>query len=291
MEEKDTDILDVETNVESEDEEIDIVEDEPTEDAEHTEEETEEESEEEETEEPEGEFNVDDLEFDENGDLIIPDDIDKGISNAEDGKETEVVEEKPDAKDVEIKSLKQRLEELVSQSKDTLKKLGVEGDDVLKGLAELAAETDGVSTEEYLKARAEEKAKADAEAIAHQTEFEKIAAADLAELQAKFPETKSYKHIKDMPKEILAEFAKNRDLGLPAVKAYAAANPDGIRESAVASAKAEKSGKEHLQSSVPKGSKSTAIKMTRTELNEWRGLFPDKSDKEIVALYRKTAKK
>jgi hypothetical protein len=30
--------------------------------------------------------------------------------------------------------------------------------------------------------------------------------------------------------------------------------------------------------------------MTRSELNEWRGLFPGKSDKEIVALYRKTSK-
>lgn len=232
----------------------------------------------EEVEEPKG-FNVDDLEYDENGDIIIPEDeeVKEEISEEE---ETPKVDER----DAKIKDLEERLAELTSQSKDTLKKLGIENEDVLRGLADLAAETDGVSTEEYLAKKAEV-ARA---AIAEQTEFEKVFAADLAELQAKYPETKAYKHIKDMPKEILDEFAKNRDLGLSAVKAYAAANPDGIRESAVASVKAAKNGKEHLQSSVPKGSKTTAIKMTRSELNEWRGLFPGKSDKEIVALYRKT---
>lgn len=275
MEEKDiateTDVID------------DVVEDVEEVAIEETEEVTEEEVGEdadEEVEEPKG-FDIDDLEYDENGDIIIPEDeeVKEEISEEE---ETP----KADERDAKIKDLEERLAELTSQSRDTLKKLGIDNEDVLRGLADLAAETDGVSTEEYLAKKAE----AARAAIASQTEFEKVAAADLAELQAKYPETKAYKHIKDMPKDILAEFANNRALGLPAVKAYAAANPDGIRESAVASVKAAKSGKDHLQSSVPKGSKTTAIKMTRSELNEWRGLFPGKSDKEIVALYRKTAK-
>lgn len=275
MEEKDiateTDVID------------DVVEDVEDVAIEETEEVTEEEVGEdadEEVEEPKG-FDIDDLEYDENGDIIIPEDeeVKEEISEEE---ETPKVDER----DAKIKDLEERLAELTSQSRDTLKKLGIDNEDVLRGLADLAAETDGVSTDEYLAKKAE----AARAAIASQTEFEKVAAADLAELQAKYPETKAYKHILDMPKEILAKFAKNRDLGLSAEEAYAAANPNGIRESAVASVKAAKNGKEHLQSSVPKGSKTTAIKMTRSELNEWRGLFPGKSDKEIVALYRKTSK-
>jgi hypothetical protein len=228
-------------------------------------------------------FDIDDLEYDENGDVIIPEEEgDKEIS--EEKEETSKAEDERDSK---IKSLEERLAELTSRSKDTLKALGIESEDVLDGLAALTAETEGISVEEYLARRTEAKKAT----IKSQADFEAVAAADLAALQATFPETKNYKHIKDMPKEILAEFAKNRDLGLPAVKAYAAANVDGIRASTVASVKAEKSGKEHLQSAAPKGAKSTAIKMSRNELNEWRGLFPGMSDRDIVALYRKTAKK
>ena len=237
--------------------------------------------------EPEG-FNIDDLEYDENGDIIIPDETAEEASS--ESVEEKEKEEEParDPKDDEIDALKNELAALKSQSLDTLKKLGVDTQDAMDGLASLAAETANVSKEEYIRQREEEKAKERADAIAAQTDYEQIAANDLAELQAKYPETKAYKHVKDMPAEILRKFARNRDLGLSAEEAYAAANPDGIRQSVATSVKREVSGKEHLQSNVPKGSNKTAVKMSRAEFKQWREMFPNKTGKEIVALYRKT---
>lgn len=240
-------------------------------------------------EQEEGGFNIDDLEYDENGDIIIPDETAEETSS-ETVENTAAKEPERDPKDDTIAALKRKLEDLEAQAKDTLKKLSVDTDDVMDGLASLAAETEDISKEEYIRKRDEARAKANAEAVAAQTQFEQLAANDLAELQAKYPETKAYKHIKDMPEAILGEFAKYRDLGLSAEKAYAAANPDGIRQSVATSVKREVSGKEHLQSNVPKGSNKAAIKIPRAQMEEWREMFGDRhlSDKEIVALYRKT---
>lgn len=235
-------------------------------------------------------FDIDDLEYDENGDIIIPDETAEGTSS-EDVENTAAKEPERDPKDDTIAALKRELEDLKAQGLDTLKKLGVDTDDVMDGLVSLAADTNGDTKEEYIRKRDEARAKAAADAAAEQADYEKIAAQDLAELQAKYPETKDYKHVRDMPEEILSEYAKYRGLGLSAEKAYAAANPDGIRQSVATSVKREVSGKEHLQSSVPKGSKSSAVKITGAQMEEWRGYFPGKSDKEIVALFRKTASK
>ena len=241
-----------------------------------------------------GGFDIDDLEYDENGDIIIPDETADGTSNETVGetveKKEEAKEPERDPKDDTIDALRRELEGIKAQALDTLKKLGVDTDDAIDGLTSLAAETDGVSKEDYIRIREQARAKEIADAIEKQTAFEQIAAKDLAELQAKYPETKAYKHVKDMPADILRKFARNRDLGLSAEEAYAAANPDGIRTSVAASVKREVSGKEHLQSNVPKGSNKTAVKMTSAELEYWREIFGDRhlSDKEIVALYRKT---
>ena len=241
-------------------------------------------------EEDSGKFDIDDLEYDENGDIIIPDETAEETSSETVEKEEKEEAKEPvkDPKDDTIASLRRELEDLKAQSIDTLKKLGVETNDAKDGLATLAAETADIPKDEYLRQQAEARAKADAEAVTRQTAFEKVAAQDLAELQAKYPETKAYKHVKDMPQETLREFARYRDMGLSAEKAYAAANPDGIRVNVATSVKREVSGKEHLQSNVPKGSKSTAVKMSRAEIAEWRSIFPHKSDKELVSLYRKT---
>ena len=240
-----------------------------------------------------GGFDIDDLEYDENGDIIIPDDTaeeasSEPVENAENKEEAKQPEKDP--KDDTIEALRHELDDIKAQALDTLKKLGVDTEDAMDGLASLAAETDGDTKEEYIRKRDEARAKEIADAKERQTAFEQVAAQDLAELQAKYPETKAYKHVKDMPADILRKFARNRDLGLSAEEAYAAANPDGIRTSVAASVKREVSGKEHLQSNVPKGSNKTAVKMSRAELEEWREIFGDRklSDKEIVALYRKT---
>ncbi len=282
--ENENDILD--TEIEEDVVDVEIEEDESAETEDEAVEET---GEAEDAEEDNGGFDIDDLEYDENGDIIIPDETAEEASSETVENEEEAKEPEKDPEDDTASALKRELEDLKAQAKDTLKKLGVDTDDVMDGLVSLAAETDGDTNEEYIRKRDEARAKADADAVAAQADYEGIAARDLAELQAKYPETKAYKHVKDMPDEILKEYARYRDLGLSAEKAYAAANPDGIRQSVATSVKREVSGKEHLQSSIPKGSKSTAIKMTRAQRDQWRELFPGKSDKEIVALFRKTA--
>ena len=280
--EKDTLDTEIEEDV------VDVEIEEETAEVEETVEEAEETTE---SEEDKGGFDIDDLEYDENGDIIIPDDTaEESSSETVEEEKHEKSDSEPvkDSRDERIKDLERKLADLEAQSLDTLKKLGVDSKDAMDGLASLAAETENLTKEEYLAKQAEERQKAQDAALAAQTEFEKVAAADLAELQANFPETKEYKHVKDMPKEVLAKFAKYRDLGVPAKDAYAAANIDGIRSGVATATKKQADGKAHLQSSIPKGSKNTAVKMTRSEINERRGIFPGKSDKEIVALFRKT---
>ena len=162
----------------------------------------------------------------------------------------------------------------------------------MEGLVSLAAEADGVTPQEYLQKKASADRDAQARALLQQQEFEKLATADLAELHAAYPETQQYKHIRELPDDIKKKFGRFRDAGLSAKEAYAAANPDGIRTQ-VATAVKKKSlhdSKSHLQTTVPKGSKDNSIVMPKSELARWRDIFPEKTDKEIIALYKKTAK-
>ena len=273
----------------------------------------------------EAETEEDDLEYDEDGNIVIPEDEEDNEQpeEEEDGEDAEADEdegedddgekqpadddgqddeeekpaEKPEAKpdDGENARLKARVAELESQAKDTLKRLGAkEQSDVLKGLAELAAEAEGLSTEDYQKQRAEADRKEQAESLLLMVEFEKVATADLSELKSHYPELRNLDHVRNLPDGVREKFAKYRDMGLPAKDAYAAANPDGIRNNiAEAVKKQEKtdSGKSHLRSSVPKRSTDSSVTMSRAELAEWREMFPHKSDREIMRLYKQTAEK
>ena len=256
----------------------------------------------------------DEFEYDEDGNIIIPEvvfDEDETLeddeesveegeteeeSEEEKSEETEEVTEptntKADDKDAKIAELEAKYAKLEAQSKDTLSKLGVNEEDVMKGLVSLAAEVDGDSPEEYLKKKAEKDRTLRAEALLRQQEFEKIATADIAELHATYPETKQYKHVLDLPNDIKMKFGRFRDAGLSAKEAYAAANPDGIRSNVATAVKKQSlhESKSHLRTSVPKGSKDDGITMSRSELSRWRDLFPNKSDKEIISLYKSTAK-
>lgn len=249
----------------------------------------------------------DEFEYDEDGNIIIPDVIDeddeedeeaeknqdeKTDNNKNEGleKSDEVVEpdtKKPDEKDEEIAKLKNELNALKIQGKETLSKLGVSSDDVLEGLERLAAESDDISLDEYKKNKAESERNNAALKMLQKAEFEKKMAADLAEVQAAYPETKKYSKMTEI--DNFAKFGKFRDLGLSPKEAYAAANPDGVRQD-VANAVKQKSlnNKEHLQSAVPKGSKDSSVVMPKKVLVEWRDLFPNKSDKELIELYKKT---
>jgi len=254
----------------------------------------------------------DEFEYDEDGNIIIPEvvfddeteeDGEESVEEQGEPKKTEESEEsegkeevaepvdpKPDEKDTRISQLEAELSRLKAQGKETLSKLGVKDKDVMEGLVSLAAEADGTTPEEYLKKKAVEERDAKARALLQQTEFEKKARADLAELHAAYPETKQYTDIRKLPSDILQKFGRFRDAGLNAKEAYAAANPDGIRNTVATAVKKQslRDSKSHLHTTVPKGSKDSSVVMPKSELKEWRDLFPDKSDKEIMALYKST---
>lgn len=245
----------------------------------------------------------DDFEYDEDGNIIIPEPV-------EDSEEEESEEEEQEAEhsaeqksedtkvqeqtttDAEAEKTKRELEDLQALVLAVAGKLGAKNKDAIKALAEIGAECDGISSEEFLKAREEEQRRVRAEAQLRISEFEKLAAADLVELHTAFPETKTYGHIRELPDGIRQRYAQFRDKGLSAKEAYAAANPDGIRATVAETVKKQSNrGKDHLRSSVPKGSRDTTVSIPRKALEEWRDLFPNLSDKEIASLYRKTADK
>lgn len=254
----------------------------------------------------------DEFEYDEDGNIIIPEVVfdEEGEEDDEDAAEeegetddpeesedsegaeevAEPTDKQPDEKDTRIAQLEAELSKFKNQGKETLAKLGVKTDDVMEGLVSLAAEADGVTPQEYIQKKTSEERDAQARMLLQQQEFEKIARADLAELHAAYPETKQYTDIRKLPEDILKKFGRFRDAGLSAKEAYAAANPDGIRTT-VATAVKKKSlheSKSHLHTTVPKGSKDTSVVMPKSELAKWRDLFPDKSDKEIISLYKST---
>jgi hypothetical protein len=118
--------------------------------------------------------------------------------------------------------------------------------------------------------------------------LERMAAADLNELHSLFPETKGISKFEDIPN--CKRYAQLRDMGLTAKEAYTAANPDARSKAVAASVKQQtiNASKAHLKSNVPIASKDTSVKITRGEMEQMRELFPDKSTKELIALYKKT---
>ena len=261
-----------------------------------------------------------DFEYDENGDIIIPDedddadtedasddDSDDGDADAdeeqdetseEDAEEApsaqEVVEPasaQQDDKDREIAALRRQLSALESQSKDTLAKLGVEDGDIMAGLVKLAAEADEITPEEYLRRKAEQDRNAEAVRTLQAIEFEKKMKADLAEVHAAFPETRKYDSVTKFPN--FAKFGQFRDAKLSPKEAYIAAHPDAVRESVATATKRQSLNetKNHLKPVVSKQSKDNSVTITKKEMAEYRELFPNMSDKEIMSLYRQTKKK
>ncbi len=197
----------------------------------------------------------------------------------------------PDPKDTRIAQLEARLRKIENQGKETLKKMGVETEDVLEGLMAVAAEAEGKDPEEYANEQTAKEEKAAAQEIARRLAFEEKARKDIAELHLAYPETKQYDDVRKLPHEILMKFARFRDAGLSAKEAYAAANPDGIRANVAEATKKQalRESKNHLRTTVPKGSKDNSITMSKSDLAYWREIFPNKSDKEIQDLYKKTA--
>lgn len=272
---------------------------------------------EEETEDGTLEDDEDEFERDEDGNIIIPDEIGDDedgadepadVEDEEEDEENEEAEEDereteeppadapagppaPDAKDAEIARLRREIENRDRVTRDALKKLGIESEDPQAGLAKIAAEAEGVSTEEYLKRQREQQEAEEAKRIVRRARFEERMKADLARIHAAYPESKKYTSPEQFPN--FKRFGELVDAGNTPEEAYIAAHPGAAAEHAasVARQSALNHSKDHLRSAVPKGSKDNAPKMTRAELESWREIFSDKNDKEIVALWRKTKSK
>ena len=256
--------------------------------------------------------NDDDAEFeyDEDGNIIVPDDDDSDDNETNEDAEAEDAES-DDAKEDKNKNKNSSEEEKVtgkkisekdfdrfkSRVKDMLTKLGVEGideesdfDALLKGVTSLAAEATDQSPEEYENEVTERERKADEEAAQREAEavarFERVSAVDLKILKAQFPELAECKTIRDVPN--WERFGRKRDEGYSVTDAYLAVKDDGAPKKAEPQKKESLAGsKAHLTSSVGKASKG-GVSMPKSALVSWRQMFPGKSDVEIQKLYEKT---
>lgn len=243
-----------------------------------------------------------DFEYDEDGNVIISDDSEEieepetsEKSNKTDSEESTPsdTEKASDDKDAEIESLRRQLAERDAQIKETLKSLGADENEGIAGLEKLAAEASDKTVEEYRKEISEKREQEEAIKLMQKLKFEEKTRRDLESVQKTFPEAKAYKSVYDIPN--FKEFAKFRDMGLTPEQAYSAANYGAVIEKSSEAASQQTRNlsetKSHLRSNVPIGSKDTSITMSKKELAEYKELFPEKSDKEIVALYKQTIKK
>ena len=199
--------------------------------------------------------------------------------------------DKADKPDEEKEALRRELARFKSQTKDTLKKLGVkESDDPLTDLARLAAEANNETLEEYQRKRAEQESADEAQRFMRAAKFEAKMAADLAEVHAAYPSTRGYTSVKQLPN--FSEFARLRDLGVSPKQAYIAANPDAVTAAAAEAARQRSmnDGKWHLKPAVRKSSKDNSLVLSKKDMAMYRNTFPELSDKEILALYKQANK-
>jgi hypothetical protein len=262
------------------------------------------------------------FEYDEDGNVIVPDipaddeDEDEEIDisfddeetvteeseesaeeEAETATETHSEEQKPEEKTeaeqpltARERALQEKLEALERQTRDTLKKLGVKDEgSPLEGLQKIAAEASDMTLDEYKKKTDDERTLAEAQNLIRQQKFAQLKAADLSELKKAFPHLADVTDLETISN--FRDFAAFRDKGLTPKQAYVAANPDeaATRAESYNKAKARNDSKAHLRSAVPVAAKDNSIRMSKQELEFWRDLFNGtKTDKEIAVLYAKT---
>ncbi len=266
--------------------------------------------------------NVDDFEFDTEGNIILPTDessdeeteevteedesedaptddeevpaeenrdTSAGDATSKAAKSTEEKADKSDGRDAEIARLKAELAQRDNLTKDALGQLGVDsGDEPQKQLLRLAAESAGMSEEEYLLRQKKEAMAQEAEAFYKKAKYNKLKSEDLAEIHKAFPDSTEYSDVEQFPN--FEAFGRLRDAGASPKEAYLATHSDKVLGSVASAARqSAKNNKGHLNSRVPKGVSGGAITMSRAKLAEWREVFTDKSDKEIMRLYRETA--
>lgn len=148
---------------------------------------------------------------------------------------------------------------LAEKVKKLLEKNGLDVDKVDDGLDTLLAEMEGKTLEEYRAENAKQVDKATTDAA----NARKMIEADIAELKKSYPDIE-ISDIRKIPN--FDKFARFRDAGLNATEAFAAANPNALRESGAKSAKqANINSKNHLKSNVPSGG-DKAVLVTSEEV-------------------------
>lgn len=228
------------------------------------------------------------LEYDEDGNVIEPEEESDNDEAAAQVEEREINVTDTDVPPAPKKQSEDKNTEREAILMDALKAMGIECDNVDDGLIRLAADAKGVTTEQYTKERADARKADEVQKVYREVMMERMVSADMNELHSIFPETKSITKFEDIPN--CRRYAELRDKGLTVKEAYSAANPDGRREAVANSVKQQaiNASKSHLKSNVPIASTATSLRISRAEMNQMRDLFPDKSDKELIALYKKT---
>lgn len=234
-----------------------------------------------------------DLEYDEEGNVIIPGD-------GEEAEDEEKAEEEPkapevDPRDAEIERLKaqldnatKRLQKLDGQAKATMKDFGYESDDAIDALTKASAESRGVEHDAYKKERAEEEQRAELEREIRLAEGEKMMAEDLAEIKQKIPYAAKYKSPIEFPN--FREFGRLRDEGDSPVDAFVKAHSKEVASLLSTQHQVSSDSKGHMTSAVPKGARDTSTTIPKGELEMYREMFPKASDKELTALYKRATK-
>lgn len=228
------------------------------------------------------------LEYDDDGNVIEAESEDNEADAQVEERETNTTDNNSNVSSKEDSELKKKYDDREAIIKDALKAMGIDFDNVDEGLARLAADAKGVTVEQYTKERDDARKIEEAQRVYREVMMERMIASDMAELHSLFPETKSIAKFEELPN--CRRYAELRDKGLSVREAYSAANPEVRRETIVNSVKQQtiNASKSHLKSNVPIASRDTSVKITRGEMEQMRDLFPDKSDKELVALYKKT---
>lgn len=243
-----------------------------------------------------------DFEYDENGNIIIPDDTEdtevesdsvteeKARVNEEESIEPQDI---PDPKDIEIASLRKQITERDEQIRDTLKSLGADENEGIAGLERIAAEAADISVEEYRRKKTERMRQEEAVRLLQKQKFDEKIQADLISVQRAYPETRQYKSVFEFPN--FEKFSNYRDLGLPPDEAYIAANSKNVMANVAGAVQRHEQNlsrtKEHLRSNVSVVAKDNSFSITKKEMSEYRDIFPELSDKEIVALHKQAMKK
>lgn len=242
---------------------------------------------------------VDDADLDEDigtvgeGEETDDEEIDPFASLYEDDEESDSEDEEElpnstdnstETADVEVADRKNEIEDA---ARALLLSLGAKpGDDPVKSLEKLTAEAMGISYAEYERRKATEK-----EEIA---KWEDQAKRDIAAIHEAFPETKKYKSLKDLPNKMkFAKLMDDPDKNLTAVEAFAASHSDIVVAHGKLGGKVKSNladTKKHITSNVPKGAKDNGVNISRRELESYREMFPELSDKEINRLYKNAMK-